>query len=82
MKIRFLTTIPTQFGCFHSGQVIDIDQPTAEMKAWMKPGPDGTRRAEPVREDRSATSEQAVVATGRGARRVARPSPSADAPQD
>lgn len=77
MKIRFLTTIPTAFGAFHSGQVIDIDRPTPEMVEWMKPGPDGTRRAEAVREDRSVSSEQAVMA--RGARRRGRPSPSPSA---
>lgn len=72
MKIRFLTTIPTEYGAFHSGQVIDIDRPTPEMVAWLEPGPDGTRRAEVVREDRSATSEHAV--TSRGGRPRARAS--------
>lgn len=64
MKIRFLMTIPTEFGSFHSGQVIDIDKPTPEMQAWLKPTADGIRRAEVVREDRSVTSEVAVTATG------------------
>ncbi len=71
MKIRFLTTIPTQFSAFRSGQVIDIDQPTPEMVEWLKPGPDGTRRAEVVRDDHSVTSEHAVMASG--ARRRGRP---------
>lgn len=71
MKIRFLTTIPTPFGAFQYGQVIDVAHPTPEMLAWIRPGPDGTRRAEVVREDRSVTSEQAVMATG--ARRRGRP---------
>jgi hypothetical protein len=65
MKIRFLTTIPTERGAFHYGQVIDVAEPTPEMLAWITPCPDGTRRADVVREDRSVTSEQAVMATGR-----------------
>ena len=71
MKIRFLTTIPTQFGAFQYGQVIDVSEPTPEMLAWLRPGPDGTRRAEVIREDRSLSSEQAVMASG--ARRRGRP---------
>jgi hypothetical protein len=71
MKIRFLTTIPTAFGAFQYGQVIDVAEPTPDMLAWLQPGPDGTRRAEVVREDRSVTSEVAVTASG--ARRRGRP---------
>jgi len=71
MKIRFLTTIPSGFGAFQYGQVIDVDEPTPDMLAWLTPGQDGTRRAEVVREDRSVTSEQAVMASG--ARRRGRP---------
>lgn len=64
MRIRFLTTIPTDFGAFQYGQVIDVAEPTPDMLAWLRPGPDGMARAEVVREDRSVTSEVAVVATG------------------
>jgi hypothetical protein len=51
VKIRFLMTIPTEYSAFHRGQVIDVPKPTPEMLAWLKPLPDGSQRAEIVRDD-------------------------------
>jgi hypothetical protein len=51
VKIRFLTTIPTEYSAFHRGQVIDVEHPTAEMLAWIQPLADGSRRAEVVRDE-------------------------------
>lgn len=60
MKIRFNRTIPTAYGAFHFGQVIDIDKPTPDMEKWLTvPLGDGTYRAEIVRDEEP---EAAVVA--------------------
>jgi hypothetical protein len=74
VKIRFNCTIPTQYGAFRMGQVIDVEKPTLEMQAWLQPLPDGTRRAEVVRDDDSeaavapVSSDRAVVRHRRTAR--------------
>lgn len=76
MKIRFLRTIATARGGFRVGQVIEVAEPTPDMLAWLTPLPDGTRRAEVVREDDAdlltATApvapERAVRAAGRRGR--------------
>jgi hypothetical protein len=65
MKIRFLSSIPTATGCFHFGQVIEVERPTADMLAWLKPCGDGTVRAEVVRDEH----EELEVATVRMGRR-------------
>jgi hypothetical protein len=62
MQIRFLTTIPTEHGAFHCGQVIDVAEPTPQMLAWLEVLPDGTRRAEVVREAAVEDVELATVA--------------------
>lgn len=71
MKIRFLTTIPGAHHTFHMGQVIDVAKPTADMLAWLRPLPDGTVRAEVVREEER--NELATVsAPERAVKRVGR----------
>lgn len=48
MKIRFLVTTASASPDFpfRAGQIIDVPHPTPEMLAWLKPLPDGTKRAE------------------------------------
>ncbi len=71
MKIRFLTTIPYGHGAFYMGQVIDVQEPTPDMLAWLEPTTDGTRRAELVRDDDApelatvSVAERAVVRRGK-----------------
>jgi hypothetical protein len=75
VKIRFLTTIPVGAFAFHYGQVIEVDDPTPDMLAWLEPLPDGTRRAEVVREDDVddvATVTAPEVAVTRRGKRTAR----------
>jgi hypothetical protein len=59
MKIRFLTAT----GCFRSGQVIEVGQPTADMLQWLV-----TLSAEVVR-DEPCESDEREVATVRMGRR-------------
>lgn len=73
MKIRFNTTIPTTYGAFHRGQVIDVAEPTPQMLAFLEELPDGTRRAEVVRDEDDSelatvsAPERAVKRRKRGA---------------
>lgn len=60
MKIRILTSMASERWSFRAGQVIDVPEPTPEMKAWLKPTADGIVRAELVREK----SETATVTGG------------------
>jgi hypothetical protein len=72
MTIRFLTTIASAQTTFRGGQVIHVACPTPEMLAWLQPLPDGTVRAEVVRDEGDAelavmgdTSEDASLRRGR-----------------
>jgi hypothetical protein len=52
MRIRFLeVTESAQPGYpFLKGQVVEVTKLTAEMRAWLKRRPDGTARAEVVKD--------------------------------
>lgn len=68
-QIRFLQTTASDRPelPFQAGQIITVPRLTAEMKVWLKPYPDGTRRAELL------TPEPEAAVVGAGLERATEP---------